>query len=56
MSLMSVAAPKPTDEDRIAAVRAAIDEAHRLGITSAQDAGSTAADLDLFDTPQERSS
>ena len=49
MSLMSAAAPKPTDEDRAAAVRAAIDEAHRLGITSVQDAGGTAADLELFD-------
>ena len=49
MALMSAVAPKPTVEDRLAAIRAAIDEAHRLGITSVQDAGGTAADLDLFD-------
>ncbi len=49
MSLMSAVAPKPTGEDRLAAIRAAIDEAHRLGITSVQDAGGAAADLDLFD-------
>ncbi len=49
MALMSAAAPKPTEEDRLAAIRAAIDEAHRFGITSVQDAGGTAADLELFD-------
>ena len=48
MSLMTAAAPRPTDEDRLAAIRAAIDESHRYGITSAQDAGGAAADLDLF--------
>lgn len=54
MSLMSAAAPKPSEEDRLAAVRAAIDEAHRYGITSVQDAGGTAADLDLFDRLRKR--
>ena len=54
MALMSAAAPKPTEEDRIAAIRAAIDEAHRVGITSVQDAGGTAADLDLFDRLRKR--
>ncbi len=54
MALMSVAAPKATDEDRLAAIRAAIDEAHRLGITSVQDAGGTAADLELFDQLRKR--
>lgn len=54
MSLMSAAAPKPTDEDRIAAIRAAIDESHRVGITSVQDAGGAAADLDLFDQLRKR--
>ncbi len=49
MSLMTAVAPKPTGEDRLAAIRAAIDEAHRLGITSVQDAGGAAADLDLLD-------
>ena len=54
MSLMIAAAPKATDEDRIAAIRAAMDEAHRFGITSVQDAGGTAADLDLFDQLRKR--
>ena len=54
MSLMSAAAPKPPEEDRIAAARAAIDEAHRFGITSVQDAGAAAADLDLYDRLRKR--
>lgn len=49
MALMTAAAPKATDEDRLAAILAAIDEAHRFGITSVQDAGGTAEDLELFD-------
>jgi predicted amidohydrolase YtcJ len=54
MSLMSAAAPKPSDEDRLAALRAAIDEAHRFGITSVQDAGGQPGDLDLFDRLRKR--
>jgi predicted amidohydrolase YtcJ len=54
MSLMSVAAPQPTDEDRMAAIRAAIDEAHRFGITSVQDAGGGTSDLELFDRLRKR--
>ncbi|MBY0497488.1 MAG: amidohydrolase [Cyanobacteria bacterium] len=54
MSLMTAAAPKPTEEDRLAAARAAIDEAHRYGITSVHDAGSAAADLDLYDRLRKR--
>ena len=54
MALMSAVAPKPTDEDRLAAIRAAIDTAHRAGITSVQDAGGTAADLELFDRLRKR--
>ena len=54
MTLMTAAAPKPTEEDRLAAARAAIDEAHRFGITSVQDAGGTAGDLDLFDRLRKR--
>jgi predicted amidohydrolase YtcJ len=54
MSLMRDTAPQPTDEDRLAAVRAAIDEAHRFGITSVQDAGGSAADLELFDQLRKR--
>src|SRR6185436_12982722 len=45
MALMTAVAPKPTDEDRLAAIRAAIVEAHRVGITSVQDAGGDASDL-----------
>ena len=55
MALMTAAAPKATEEDRLAAIRAAIDEAHRFGITSVQDAGGTAADLELFDRLRKRS-
>jgi hypothetical protein len=54
MALMTAAAPKPTEEDRLAAARAAIDEAHRFGITSVQDAGGAAGDLDLFDRLRKR--
>ncbi len=54
MALMSKAAPQPTEEDRLAAIRAAMDEAHRLGITSVQDAGGSAGDLELFDRLRKR--
>ncbi len=54
MALMSKVAPQPTEEDRLAAIRAAIDEAHRLGITSVQDAGGPASDLDLYDRLRKR--
>jgi len=54
MALITAAAPKPSDEDRLAAIRAAIDEAHRYGITSVQDAGGQAADLELFDRLRKR--
>lgn len=54
MALISAVAPKPTEEDRLAALRAAIDEAHRVGITSVQDAGGTAADLELLDRLRKR--
>lgn len=54
MALMSAAAPQPSQEDRLAAIRAAMDEAHRYGITSVTDAGGTAADLDDFDRLRKR--
>ncbi len=54
MALMSKVTPQPTEEDRLAAIRAAIDEAHSLGITSVQDAGSSAADLELYDRLRKR--
>ena len=54
MALMTAVAPQPTDEDRLAAIRAAVDEAHRLGITSVQDAGGPATDLELYDRLRKR--
>jgi len=54
MALVSAVAPQPTEEDRLAAIRAAIDNAHRVGITSVQDAGGTAADLELLDRLRKR--
>jgi predicted amidohydrolase YtcJ len=54
MALMSAVAPRPTDEDRLAAIRAAVAEAHRVGITSLQDAGGRAEDLELFDRLRRR--
>lgn len=54
MSLMADAAPKATEEDRLAAVRAAIEEANRYGITSLQDAGGAVEDLELYDRLRKR--
>src|SRR5688572_25149174 len=54
MALVSTVAPQPTEEDRLAAIGAAIDEAHRLGITSVQDAGGPASDLELYDRLRKR--
>lgn len=54
MALMRDAAPQPTEEDRLAAIRAAIDEAHRFGITSVHAAGGSPADLELFDRLRKR--
>ena len=54
MALLSQVAPQPTEEDRLAGMRAAMDEAHRLGITSVQDAGGPAADLELYDRLRKR--
>jgi len=54
MGLMSQALPVPTREERLAAARAAIVEAHRVGVTSAQMAGGTADDLEVFDELRKR--
>ncbi|HET9704991.1 MAG TPA: amidohydrolase [Vicinamibacterales bacterium] len=54
MALMSTVTPKPTDEDRLAAIRAAIDEANQFGITSVQDAGGSPDDLQLYDRLRKR--
>ena len=48
-SLMQKVLPQPTRADRLAAVRAAIQEAQRLGITSVQNAGGSPEDLALHD-------
>jgi predicted amidohydrolase YtcJ len=41
--------PRPTPDERARALRAAIAEAHRNGITSVQDAGAGAEDLALYE-------
>ena len=53
MALMT-AAPQPTTEDKVAAIRAGVVEAHRVGITSVQNAGGTAEDLELYDSLRKR--
>jgi predicted amidohydrolase YtcJ len=47
--LMRAVLPKPTRADRLRAIRAAIVEAHRYGITSAQNADGDDDTLSLFD-------
>ena len=49
MSLMSQAMPVPSRDDKLAALGAAVVEANRVGITSVQNAGGSADDLDLYD-------
>ena len=39
MALMARVAPQPTREDKLAAIRAGLEEAHRLGVTSVIDVG-----------------
>ena len=41
--------PKPTDADRRAALRTAVAEAHRVGVTSIQNAGGSPQELELYD-------
>ena len=48
MALVGRLVPPPTPSDRARALRMAIEEAHRLGITSIQDLDSTPGDLQLF--------
>jgi predicted amidohydrolase YtcJ len=54
MALMSTVTPQPTEEDRMAAMRAAMAEAHTFGITSVHDAGGNASDLELYDRLRKR--
>lgn len=41
--------PEPTREDRLQALRAAMQEAHRFGVTSVQNASGTLAEFELYD-------
>lgn len=49
MSLVGRLVPAPTREDRARALRAAIGEAQRYGVTSVQVAGGSIEDLELYD-------
>ena len=49
MALVDKNIPKPTREDRALAMQAAITLAQSRGITSVQDLGAAASDLDLYD-------
>ncbi|MGH9386100.1 MAG: amidohydrolase [Vicinamibacterales bacterium] len=48
MNLMTRATPQPTTEDKLAAIRAALGQAHRVGVTSVQNAWGGPDDLDLY--------
>jgi predicted amidohydrolase YtcJ len=49
MSLVSSLVPRASRDERVAAVRAAIEQAHRHGVTSVQSAGGSPEDLDIYD-------
>ena len=49
MTLVDRLVPRPTSADRSRALRAAIAEAHRYGVTSIQNVGTSAEDLELLD-------
>jgi predicted amidohydrolase YtcJ len=48
MGLVSTLLPRPTHDQRAAALQSAIDHAHSHGVTSIQNAGGSADDLDLI--------
>ncbi len=54
MQLMRTAAPQPTREDKVAAIRGGLGEAHRFGVTSVQNAGGSPEDLELYDELRKR--
>ncbi len=54
MSLMSQAMPVASRDDKLSALRAAVVEANRVGITSVQNAGGSAEDLGLYDELRKR--
>jgi predicted amidohydrolase YtcJ len=49
VELVSRLVPEPTRAEKLAALRAAIDEAHRLGITSLQSVSPSEEELELLD-------
>ena len=49
MALVSALVPKPTREQQLAAIRAAITEAQRRGVTSVQTASGSADELGIYD-------
>ncbi len=53
MSLVERVVPRPTREERARGLQLAIREAHRRGVTSVQDFGAAAGDLDLYDAARE---
>ena len=48
-ALVRTVMPPPSHEGRLAALRSAVREAQRVGVTSVHDAGGTVADLEIFD-------
>ena len=53
LALVEKVVPRPTREERAKALQLAIRDAQRQGITSAQDLGASAGDLDLYDAARE---
>lgn len=53
MALVERVAPKATREERARGLELAVREAQRRGITSVQDVGATAGDLDLYDAARD---
>ena len=49
MALVSSLVPKPSHDEQVAAIRAAVIEAHRRGVTSVQNASGTPEELALYD-------
>jgi hypothetical protein len=50
VALVTKLIPAPTREERLAALRTAIDAAHRRGVTSVQELSATPDDLEVYDT------
>jgi predicted amidohydrolase YtcJ len=53
IELVRAAVPRPTRDESEAALRAAISEAHRRGVTSVQDVLQTTADFAVYDSVRE---